>query len=375
MKVSYSYLPRQFAEPDAILADIKALVLEGDFTLGRRLETFEKQFAEFIGVKHAIGVGSGTDALFLILKALGIGDNKGYKNDEVITAVNTFVATVGAIETAGAVTRFVDCNSQYVIDENLIEKAITPNTRAIMPVHFSGQPAAMKKILEIAKKHQLYIVEDACCAIDAEVNGMRCGTIGIAAAFSLHPQKNLNVWSDGGIVTTNNDQLAEKLRLMRNHGMRDRDHYAFYAYNSRLDPIQAIVGIHLIKDTKWITDKRIEIADKFDHAWKEFAKYITIPERKKNERRVYHMYMILVEHRDELYQYLIEHGIDAKIHYPIPLHLQEASQHLGYHQGDFPTAEDQAKKIISLPAHQHLTDDEVALTIKTVQKFYIEKAL
>lgn len=370
MKVSYSYLPRQFANPDPILADIKKLVLKGDFTLGKTLEEFENQFAKFIGVKHAIGVGSGTDALFLSLKALGIGDGAGYRKDEVITAVNTFVATVGAIETAGAVTRFVDCNDKYVMDVSKVEAAITKNTKAIMPVHYSGQPVKMKELKKIAEKYNLAIIEDACCAIDAEIDGMRCGTIGTSAAFSLHPQKNLNVWSDGGVITTNSDELAEKFRLLRNHGMVDRDHYAFYAYNSRLDPLQAIVGNHLIGDVKWITNKRIEIAQQFDRAWTELGQYITIPKRESNERSVYHMYMMLVKNRDELYKYLVDKGVDAKVHYPIPLHMQEASRHLGYKQGDFPMAETQAKTIISLPAHQHLTDEEVQYTIDCVKSFY-----
>lgn len=371
MKVSYSYLPRQFSNPDPILNKIKELVLKGDFTLGATLEKFENNFADFIGAKYAIGVGSGTDALFLSLKALKIGDGEGYRKDEVITAVNTFVATVGSIETAGAVTKFVDCNDKYVLDVDKVERAITANTKAIMPVHYSGQPVEMAKLLKLAQKYNLHIVEDACCAIDAEVDGMRCGTIGITGAFSLHPQKNLNVWSDGGIITTNDKNMRDTLHLLRNHGMKDRDNYSVYAYNSRLDPLQAIVGDHLLPDVKWITDKRIEFADRFDAAFKDLNKFIKIPTRSQNERRVYHMYMLLVENRDGLYEHLLKSGVDAKIHYPFPLHLQEASKHLGYKLGDFPVAEAQAKNIISLPAHQHLTDEEVNYTIEAVRKFYL----
>lgn len=373
MKVPYGYLPRQFSNPDPILAEIKELVLKGDFTLGGRLEEFENRFADFIGVKHAIGVGSGTDALFLSLKALGIGEGEGHRKDEVITAANTFVATAGSIETAGAVIKFVDCNEKYVMDVDKVEAAITSNTKAIMPVHYSGQPVEMDKLMALAEKYNLHVVEDACCAIDAEVDGKRCGTIGITGAFSLHPQKNLNVWSDGGVITTNSDEMAEKLKLMRNHGMRDRDHYAFYSYNSRLDPLQAIVGNHLLGDVKWITDKRIEIADKFDKAWEELNDFITVPSREGNERRVYHMYMILVKDRDNLYKYLLDKGVDAKVHYPIPLHLQEASNHLGYKKGDFPNAEIQAGTILSLPAHQHLTDEEVDYAIECVRDFYLKR--
>lgn len=365
-KVPYSYLSRQFADCDEIWKKIRQVVISGDFTLGRQVEEFEQKFAKLIGAKYAIGVGSGTDALFLSLKALGIGSSP---KDEVITTANTFVATAGAIETAGARIRFVDCNDKYVMDVNQLEAAITKNTKAILPVHFSGQPVEMDKVMKLAKKYKLPVVEDACCAIDAEFKGGRCGTFGATGAFSLHPLKNLNVWSDGGVITTNSSKLNDQLRLLRNHGMVDRDHYKFYAYNSRLDSVQAVVGNHLIGDVKWITDKRIEFADRFDKAFKDISG-ITIPPRPTTERRVYHMYMLLVKKRDKLNDFLISKGIESKVHYPIPLHLQQASAGLGYKKGDFPVAESQAKNIISLPVHQHLTEEEVEYTINCVREFY-----
>lgn len=365
MKIGYSYLNRQFEDCDKILSDIKELVLSGDFTLGKAMVEFENRFAKLIGTKYAIGVASGTDALFLSLKALGIGEG-----DEVITTANTFVATVGAIETAGARTRFVDCNEKYVMDVDKVEAAITPKTKAIMPVHYSGQPVDMTKLMEIAKKHNLHVVEDSCCAINASYDGKNCGSIGISGAFSLHPLKNLNVWGDGGVITTNSEEMRDKLHLLRNHGMIDRDTYAFYGYNSRLDSLHAVVGNHLIDDVVWITDQRIKNADKFDTAFSEISQFITIPPRAENERRVYHMYMMLVERRDELNEFLLANGIDSKIHYPTPLHMQPASNHLGYREGDFPVAEAQAKNIISLPAHQHLTDDEMDYMISKVIEFY-----
>lgn len=367
MKVSYSYLPRQFANADEIWIEVRKAVTEGDFTLGPRVEKFENNFANFIGTKFAVGVNSGTDALRLSLIALGIGKNP---KDEVITTANTFVATAGAIATAGAKIRFVDCNSKYVMDVDKVEAAISENTKALMPVHYSGQPVDMDKLMRLAERYKLPVVEDSCCAIDAEYNGKRCGTFGIANGFSLHPQKNLNVWSDGGVITTDSIEMRDKLRMLRNHGMVDRDHYAFYGYNSRLDTIQAVVGDYMLKDVKWITDRRIEIAEKLDRGLSQLSSKIKIPSRDKNERRVYHMYMLLVEQRDSLYKWLIDHGIDAKIHYPIPLHLQEASQDLGYKLGDFPESEYQAKNILSLPAHQHLTDAEVNEVISSVQGFY-----
>ena len=367
MRVPFSYLDRQFADIDKILNDIKALVKSGDFTLGKAMVDFENSFAKVIGTKYAIGVGSGTDALFLSLKALDIG-----AGDEVITAVNTFVATAGAIETTGAKLVFVDCNEKYVIDENQIEAAITPKTKAIMPVHFAGQPANMPKIMEIAKKHDLHVVEDACQGISASIDGQICGNFGITGGFSVHPLKNLNVWGDGGIIVTNSEEIKEKLCLLRNHGMINRDEYAFYAYNSRLDSLQAVVGNNLIKDIDWITENKIKNAETFDKAFADLSKYITIPPRSRQERNVYHLYMLMVKDRDELVKYLNEKGVEAKIHYPIPLHLQQASQTLGYKKGDFPVAEKQAGSLITLPSHQHLSLEEVEYTIKEVRNFYLK---
>jgi len=365
MKVPFSYLDRQFANPEPILKDIERLVRSGDFTLGRDMELFESEFAKVIDAKYAIGVGSGTDALLLPLKALGIG-----AGDEVITAVNTFVATAGAIETAGAKIVFVDCNEKYVIDEKKIEKEITSKTKAILPVHFAGQPANMPEIMDIAARHGLFVIEDACQAIGASINGVNCGNYGLSAAFSFHPLKNLNVWGDAGMIVTNSTDLKDKLILMRNHGTVDRDHYAFYSYNSRLDSIQAVVGNHMIKKFGKITEKRIKIAHTYDHELSGLPQFITIPDRPSNERNVFHLYMLLVKNRDNLLQYLNANEIEAKIHYPLPLHLQEASRCLGYKKGDFPVSEVQTESLITLPAHPYLTDEEVDFTIKKIRQFY-----
>ena len=229
--VPYSYLSRQFADIDPILADIKKLVQSGDFTLGKPVSEFEEKFAALIGTQHAVGVGSGTDALFLSLKALGVG-----AGDEVITMANTFVATAGAIATAGARIVFVDCDKKGVIDCAKIETAITPRTKVLMPVVWGGQPPDMPRIMEIAKKHKLHVVEDACQGIGGAINGRNCGTWGVLAGFSLHPLKNINVWGDGGVIVTSSEEMRDKLRLLRNHGMSSRDGYAFYAYNSTSIP-------------------------------------------------------------------------------------------------------------------------------------------
>ena len=212
-------------------------------------------------------------------------------------------------------------------------------------------------------------MEDACTAIDGSIDGKRCGAIGRTGAFSMHPLKNLNIWGDGGVITTNDLEIRDKLRLMRNHGMVNRDTYAFYAYNSRLDTLQAVVGLHLLGEVTAITDKRIEIAHLYDHAFADLTR-VRIPRRRAEERHVYHMYMIEAECRDDLLAFLKEQGISAKIHYPTPLHLQPASKHLGYKLGDFPVAEAQAKRIISLPVHQHLTNEEIEYVISKVREFY-----
>ncbi len=365
MKVPYSYLSRQFEDPDPILAEIRELAIKGAFTLGRPVAEFEERFAALIGARYAVAVGSGTDALFLAMKGLGIG-----AGDEVLTAVNTFVATAGAIETTGARVRFVDCNPKFVMDVNQLEAAVTPATKAIVPVHYTGQPVDMPALQRIAEKHGLLVIEDACTAIDGAVAGRRCGTMGAAAGFSLHPLKNLNVWGDGGVITTNDEALRDKLLLLRNHGMSGRDTYECYAYNSRLDTIQAVIGLHQLDDVGWITDRRIANARRLDAAFADIET-IEIPARSPDERHVFHLYMVMVERRDALLQYLKDEGISAKIHYPIPLHLQPASAHLGYVAGDFPVAENQAKCIISLPVHQHLTEEEIDYMIDRMRTFYL----
>ncbi|MBI3565984.1 MAG: DegT/DnrJ/EryC1/StrS family aminotransferase [Elusimicrobia bacterium] len=363
--VPYSYLPRQFAEIDDTLAEVKKLVQSGDFTLGKPLTEFEEKFAKLIGAKYAVGVGSGTDALFLSLKALGIG-----AGDEVITMANTFVATAGAIETAGARIVFVDCDEKGVIDCAKMEAAITPRTKALMPVVWGGQPPDMPRVMEIAKKHGLPVVEDSCQGIGAAVDGRNCGTWGVMAGFSLHPLKNINVWGDGGVVVTSSEEMRDKLRLLRNHGMSSRDEYAFYAYNSRLDSLQAVVGLREIKNFRWITDTRIANAKVLDAALGRLKGKITLPKRDARETHVYHLYQFHAQRRDELLKFLQARGIEAKVHYPIPLHLQPASRPLGYKKGDFPMAEADAAKTMTLPVHQHLTKEEIAYMISSIEEFY-----
>lgn len=366
MKINYSYLEEQFSNPKPILDEIAKLVRSTDYTLGYPVEEFEENFANLIGTRYAVGVNSGTDALFLSLKALGVG-----VGDEVITAPNTFIATVGAIVAAGARPVFVDVlDGDYVINHTLIEKAITPKTKALMPVHYAGHPADMPAIMAIAEKYGLPVVEDACQAISASIDNQNVGTYGITAGFSLHPLKNLNVWGDGGLIVTNAEEICDKLILLRNHGLKNRDEVQVFGYNSRLDSLQAVVGNYLIKDIDKITVQRITWANALDAGLADLQEYITIPERKPNRRYVYHLYMLMVKERDTLLAYLQKNGIEAKVHYPIPLHLQEAARHLGYKEGDFPVAEAQAKSLITLPIHQHLRQEQVDYMIEMIHKFY-----
>ena len=368
MKVKYSYLEEQFADYSSIFDQIADEVIKtGDYTLGKAVAEFETMFAQLLGAKYAVGVNSGTDALFLSLKAIGVGPG-----DEVITAANTFIATAGAIAAAGARMVYVDVTDEYVADPERMEAAITARTKALMPVHYAGVPADMDQITAIARRHSLPIIEDACQAFGASFRQQNVGTIGLTGAFSLHPLKNLNVWGDSGIIVTDNEEIRSRLILLRNHGLRNRDEVDFFGYNSRLDSIQAVVGKHLIKESEWITATRIRWADKLDQAFSQpiLAKFITVPKRRKFKRYVHHLYMIVVKERDKLLKYLVDKGIEAKIHYPIPLHLQRCSAHLGYQKGDFTVVESQAASMLTLPVHQHLSEAHLDYMIDTIAEFY-----
>ena len=365
LRVPYSYLDRQFADIDAILEDVRALVRTGDFTLGRAVTEFEARFARQVGARHAVGVNSGTDALILALQAAGVGPG-----DEVITAPNTFIATVGAIVAAGARPVFVDVNAEHTLDAPLVELAVTARTRAIMPVHLSGSPADMPAIMKIAERSGVAVVEDACQAFTAAIDGRAVGTFGVAAGFSLHPLKPLNVWGDAGMIVTDSDAIADHLRLRRNHGLRDRDTVELFGINSRLDTLQAVVGSHLIDGILDATEARIRNARRLDAGLADLAGDVVIPPRRPGARHVYLTYVIQARDRDGLVRFLLERGIEAKVHYPVPLHLQPAARDLGYRAGAFPVSERQAREIVTLPAHQYLAQTELDYVIEQVRRFY-----
>ncbi len=364
MKVRYSYLSQQFSNCNNLWSNLKKFVKTGDFTLGKELTKFEKNFAKLIGTKYAVGVNSGTDAIKLSLKVIGVKNG-----DEVITAANTFVATVGAICELGAKPVFVDCDDSFCMDIKLVEKKITKKTKAIVPVHFTGYMTNMVELNKISKKYKIPIVEDACQSILASINKKNSGTWSDFGAFSLHPLKNINVWSDGGIIVTSNKKYYDHLRLLRNHGLVDRDNVKISGYNSRLDTLQAVVGNWLIPSAKKIANQRIRNANYFDKKLKEI-KEISIPPRLKNYKIVYHLYIVFAKNRDGLLEYCNKKGIEAKIHYPIPIYRQPALKKLGHKKGDFPITDKHAKSIISFPCDQHLSKKEMNYIIKCVKEFY-----
>jgi dTDP-4-amino-4,6-dideoxygalactose transaminase len=348
----------------AMAAAVQDVIGRGDFVLGAAVERFEAAFAGYIGSRHAIGVGTGLAAIELALRAHGIGPG-----DEVITAANTFIATVLAIEAVGARPVLVDADRRsYTIDPAAIAAAITPRTRAVVPVHLYGQPADMDAVLAVAQQHSLVVVEDAAQAHGTRYKGTRAGRFGHAAAFSFYPAKNLGACGDGGMIVTDDDGVAEKVRMLRNYGQRVKYHHATVGTNSRLDTIQAaILGIKLPHLDGWNAARR-------QHArtyGERLSGMVSTPELSPGAEHVYHLYVVETANRDAVQQQLRAAGIETGIHYPIPVHLQEACAHLGYRAGQFPVTEAAAGRILSLPMFPELTSaqiDHVAATLGAATK-------
>ena len=368
LKINHSYLVEQFADYSNIFKEVEKVVKKGDYTLGSEVDKCEKSFAKRTGAKFAISVGNGTDALLLALKALDIGSG-----DEVITVPYTFIATVGSIVTAGAKPVFVDTKFDYNMDETLVEKAITKKTKAIMPVHWAGRPCEMDKIYSIAKKYKLHVVQDSAHIIGAKFKNKHLVNFGDACTYSMHPLKNLNVWGDGGFVVTNKKQLAKKLFLLRNHGLKNRNTCQIFGYNSRLDTIQAAVANYKMKNKlDNITKKRINNARALDRLLSKNKNVETI-KRHKHLKEVFHLYHINVKKRDALQKFLIKNNIDAKVHYPTPVHLQPAAKFLKYKKGDFPVSEKLAKTSLSLPVHEFIGKREINHMASKIDKFYKDR--
>lgn len=362
MRVPFVNLGAQFNELESQLVDAFTRIgRQGQYILDYEVARFESGLAEICQTKYVVSIANGTDGLQLMCAAFGIG-----AGDEVIIPVNTFIATAGGVALMGAKPVYVDVGSDYNVDVEAIEPLINSRTKAIVPVHLTGNPADMDAINQIAQKHNLKVMEDAAQAIGASYRGRRVGSLCDAGVFSLHPLKNLHLMGDAGFISTNDKQLYNKLRKLRNHGLKNRNESEFWGFNSRLDNMQAAFGNVKLPYFEGWTERFKEIAKTYTE---ELHCCVSVPKVRKDDEPVFHNYVIQVEQRDKLIEYLGERGVDAKIHYPIPLHLMECSKHLGYKLGDFPHAEKQAKHILSLPIYPELTDEQVHYVCQLVQEF------
>src|SRR5437762_2848603 len=364
LQVPFVDLAAQYSTiADEINETTSRIIQKADFILGREVRLFEEEFAAFSEARYAIGVDSGTSALELALRAYDIGPG-----DEVITAANSFIASALAISHAGARPILVDVDpSTYTVDVSAIEKAITPRPKAVIPVHLYGHPAHMNPIRELADKHGLVIIEDACQAHGTRYKGRRTGSLGHAAAFSFYPGKNLGAYGDGGIVVTNDRGIARRLEMLRNYGQKEKYQHLFRGYNRRLDTLQAAeLRVKLRYLEKWNAARRWNAT--LYHQFLDGCN-VVLPREVGGAESVWHLYVIRTEQRDALKEHLLTRGISAGIHYPIPIHLQPAYRDLGHKRGDFPVTESCAQQVLSLPMYAELTQDQIEYIAKTVRDF------
>ncbi len=361
--VPYINLPLQHSKiKGELLAAFGKVLDEAQFILGKDVAIFEEKLARYCNVKYAVGVNSGTDAIFLALKGYHIGEG-----DEVITVPNSFLATASSIVATGARPVFVDIRDDLNINPDLIESKINKKTKAIMPVHLTGKPAEMAPILELAKKYNLRVIEDAAQAIGAEYHNQKIGSIGDIGCFSLHPLKNLNACGDAGAVLTNDDYFYKTLIQLRNIGMKNRDEMDIWGYNSRLDTLQAaLLNVKFSYLDKWTEERRQTAAFYSEH----LHPYVKTPVERKNEKCIFHTYVIQTERRDKLQHFLEAKEIGTKVHYPIPIYLQKASEFLNYRRGDFPVCERAVSQMLSLPIHQDLEEEDKVYVVETVKSFF-----
>ncbi len=347
---------------DEIDAAVMKVIESCHFILGSKVQELEEKVAAFCGAKYGVGVANGTDALILSLEAMGIG-----AGDEIITTPFTFFATTECISRVGAKPVFVDIDPKtFNLDIDLIEEKINENTRAIMPVHIFGQPVDMDIVMAIAKKHNLKVIEDACQAIGAEFNGKRIGGLGDTGCFSFFPSKNLGCAGDGGMVVTNDKDLAERVHLLRQHGSPKKYHHTILGHNSRLDALQAAILLVKLKYLDSWNDKRRENAYIYSELLKNVD--VTTPFEMDNVKHVYHLYIIRTKKRDELEKALREAGISTGIYYPVPLHLQEVYADLGYKWGDLLESEKASKETIALPLYAELEREQIESVVEVVKR-------
>ena len=363
-KIPFVDLATQYASiASEVNPAIQSVIESCAFILGPEVKKFEEEFAAFCDVQYAISVDSGTAAIELALRAFDIGPG-----DEVIAPANTFIATVLPITQLGAKPVLVDHHPEtYTIDVEKIEAAITDKTRVIIPVHLYGQPADMDAIMDIARRHNLIVIEDACQAHGTRYKGRRVGGIGDAAAFSFYPGKNLGAYGDGGMVVTNNAQTADRLMMLRNYGQRKKYLHEQIGYNHRLDSVQAAVLRVKLKYLDGWNEARRQHAGLYSSLLADLG--VHPPVVPEYSEPVWHLYVIRVEDRDGFQAFLAEHKIDTGIHYPIPIHLQPAYQSLGYKPGDFPVTEAYADKLVSLPMYAELTDEMISYVVSVTRDF------
>ena len=350
---------------DELLAAVGSVIDSGQFILGEETERFEKEFAALCGTKYAVGLNSGTDALILALKAFGIGPG-----DEVITAPNSYLASASCVALAGATPKFADVREDLNIDPVAVEKAITPRTKAIIPVHLTGKPAAMTELREIAQKHKLELVEDAAQAVGATLNGKAVGSFSRAGCFSLHPLKNLNACGDAGILVTDDEQVYQKVRLLRSHGQPNRNDCTEFSMVSRLDSVQAAMLRVKMRYLNDVTKRRRDNAARYRSKLGSLSSRLQCPSDGPGEFCVYHTFVVQADKRDELVAHLDKKGIGTAIHYPTPIHLMTVGRNMGHREGDFPVCERLAKRILSLPIYPELTPAEIDRIADAIAEFY-----
>ena len=354
-------------EFDRAISDV---IDSGAFAGGPFVEKFENEFASYCGCEHAVGVGSGTDALWLSLLGCGIG-----QGDEVITVPHTFMATAEAITYSGARPVFVDVDEQtYTMDPAALEAAVTAQTKAIVPVHLFGQPADMDPILEFAREHDLIVIEDAAQAHGGKYKGRTAGTMGGAGCFSFYPSKNLGAFGEAGAIVTNDLQLRDKIRTLRDHGQVRKYHHSIIGWNCRMDGIQAAVLRVKLRHLDHGNDLRRQHAQRYNAGLRGIDGIIT-PREASYARHVYHVYALRVPERDELISILRQRGIQAAIHYPVPIHLQPAYEMLGYKKGDFAVSEQLAREFISLPMFPELTNSQIDFVANALKDALLKEAL
>jgi dTDP-4-amino-4,6-dideoxygalactose transaminase len=363
-EVPYVNMAAQWAEErDALLPIVERVLAEGHWVGGAAVAEFEAAAARLCGVAHAVALNSGTDALVLGMAALGIGPG-----DEVVTPPNSFIASTAAIVQLGARPVFVDVRDDQNIDPERIEDAITARTKAIMPVHLSGRVADMAPIMEIARRHGLWVVEDAAQSVGSRYDDRMSGSFGQVGCFSTHPLKNLNACGDGGFLTTDDEEIAEAVRALRNHGLVTRESVARFGQVSRMDSLQAaILSFRLGRLDDTIRRRRANAAlyrERLD------PELVFMPEDRGQEFNTYHTFVIQVDRRDELQAFLQAQGVGTAIHYPVPIHLQPASSGLGTRAGDFPVTERQAGRILALPINQTLSSDDIFYVADRVNEFF-----